>query len=168
MGSVTSKCLFMAFAEFAFRRERTDARKYRALPAHLHLPLPAFLHFAPTERPVDEPAQMPCLKLPCRAPQPDLLGASLHDPARSGSLSLKGFERHEKERLALDMHRDAPPSLLEALYGFERRTQYLGYLLLGFSEKTTDVGKFFFVHAIVLDRFVCRKPVRNVSSACQR
>jgi hypothetical protein len=139
--------LFTVFVPFALLRWRKDARKYRAPAAYLHLILPALLRGAFTDGPVDEPAQMSCLQLPCRALQPDLLGASLPDPTWSGSIGLKGFERHKKEHLALDMHRDAPPSLLQALYGFWRRTQYLGHLLLRFSEKMTDLGKLCLVHA---------------------
>jgi hypothetical protein len=46
---------------------------------------------------------------------------------------MRRLERHEKKRLALDMQRDLPPSLLEALYGLEGDTQELGQLSLGFS-----------------------------------
>lgn len=106
------------------------ARKYPASAAQLHLLLPAFLHLALTDRPVNEPAEMPCLKFPCRAILPDLLRTSLYDPTGSGHFFLRILEGHEEKQLAFDMHRDAPPSLLEALYGFGRSAQELGHLLL--------------------------------------
>jgi hypothetical protein len=105
------------------------------------------LYGALTDGPVDEPTQMSCLKFPCRALLPDLPGTSLHDPAWSGSFVLRRLERHKKKGLALDIHRDIPPSLLEALYGLEGGAQELGHLLLRFSEKMTDLGKLCLVHA---------------------
>ena len=115
--------LFLAFAPFSPRRWRKQARKYRALAAYLHLLLPAFSHGALADGPVDEPAQMSGLKFPCGALLPDLPGTSLHDPTGSGPFVLRRLERHKKKGLALDIRRDIPPSLLEALYGLEGGTQ---------------------------------------------
>jgi len=139
--------LFLAFAPFSPRRWRKQARKYRALAAYLHLLLPAFSHGALTDGPVDEPAQMSCLKFPCGALLPDLLGASLHYPTGSGSFVLRRLERHKKKGLALDIRRDIPPSLLEALYGLEGGAQRAGpfafafFLNRGESEKTLSCSR---------------------------
>ena len=125
--------LFLAFVPFASWRWQKQTHEYRALAAYLHLLLPAFSHGALTDGPVDEPAQMSCLKFPCGALLLDLLGTSLHDPTRSGPFVLRRLECHKKKGLALDIRRDIPPSLLEALYGLEGGAQELGHLLLRFS-----------------------------------
>ena len=83
---------FSLFIAFAPRHWRKQIHEYRALPAYLHLTFPAFLRLATTDGSVDEPAEMSCLKFPCRALQPGPLGTSLHGPAWSGALGLKGFK----------------------------------------------------------------------------
>jgi hypothetical protein len=44
-------------------RERQNRSEYLAFSAHLHLLVPAFLHLALADRPVDKPAKMPTCPL---------------------------------------------------------------------------------------------------------
>ena len=59
------------------------------------------------DRPVNEPAEMPCPKFPRWAMLPTLLGTAPYDPARSGLVVLRHLQRHKKKHLAFDMSRNA-------------------------------------------------------------
>jgi hypothetical protein len=104
-------------------RERQHRSEYLAFSAHLHLLVPAFLHLALTDRPVDKPAKMPTLKFPRRAISPDLHGTFSYHPTGSVPFIMAPSHDQEEEHLSFNMHRDFPPSLLKTLYGFKRNTQ---------------------------------------------
>jgi hypothetical protein len=72
-------------------------------------------------------------KLPTRLPLP------------AGSV----FHGEEKQHLALDMHGNAPPTLLETLDGFYRGTKQLCQLALRFSQLASNRRELLFVHRSV-------------------
>jgi hypothetical protein len=104
-------------------RERQNRSEYLAFSAHLHLLVPAFLHLALADRPVDKPAKMPTLKFPRRAIFSDLHGTFSYHPTGSVPFIMTPFHDQEEEYLSFNMHGDVPPSLLKTLYGFKRNTQ---------------------------------------------
>lgn len=90
--------------------------KNLTMAANLHLVLPAFLNFAVADGPIDEPADMACLKFPGRAIHPHFLRALPHYPTRL-ELPISAFQQGKKKQLLpLDMNGDTPPSLLETLH----------------------------------------------------
>jgi hypothetical protein len=129
----------MAFVPFASWRWRKYAHEYRALSAYVHLLIPAFLHLAPADGPVNEPAQMSCVKFPRRALLSRFFGAAPYAPTGTGLFVLRRLQNHEKQYLTFRGYRNVAPSLLEALYGFGRGAQELGHLSLGFSQMVPNV-----------------------------
>jgi hypothetical protein len=85
--------------------------------------VPAFLHLALADRPVDKPAKMPTLKFPRRAISPDLDGTFSYHPTGSVPFIMAPSHDEEEEHLSFNMHGDVPPSLLKTLDGFKRNTQ---------------------------------------------
>jgi hypothetical protein len=126
--------------------------EYLALLAPLHLLVPAFLHLALADRPIDKPAKMPTLKFPCRAILPHPRGTLPYHPTRP-VIFITGPHRQKKVHLSLDIHRDVPPSLLKTLYGFGRNTQKLCHLSLSFSDMGPNLGELLFVHVKSPGRF---------------
>ena len=104
-------------------REKQNRSEYLASSAHLHLPVPAFLHFPLTDGPIDKPAKMPTLKFPRRAISPDLHGTFSYHPTGRVPFIMGPLHGQEKQHLSFNLHRDFPPSLLITSYGFERSTQ---------------------------------------------
>jgi hypothetical protein len=98
-------------------RESQNRSEYLAFSAHFHLLVPAFLHLALADRPVDKPAKMPTLKFPRRA-----ISSDLH-PTGSVPFIMAPFHDQEEEYLSFNMHGDVPPPLLKTLYCFKRNTQ---------------------------------------------
>jgi hypothetical protein len=97
--------------------------EYLALSAHLDLLVPAFLHLALTDGPIDKPAKLPALKFPCRAISSDLHGTLSYHPTGLVPFVMGPHDGQKKEHLSFDMHRDISPSLLKTLYGFRRSAQ---------------------------------------------
>ncbi len=112
-----------------------------AVSAYFHLLFPASLGRAPADRSVDEPAKVSGIELPCRAILPVLRWTAARQPAGLGLLGGAALECQKKQDLALDIHRNVPPALLEALNGLGRNTQNLCHLVLSFSEMPTDCRK---------------------------
>jgi hypothetical protein len=135
-------------------KERQCSSEYFTLSAHLYLLVPAFLHLALTDGPVDKPAKLPPLKFPCRAISSGLRRTPSYYPTVGFPFIMGPLHGKKKKHLSFNMHGDVPPSLLETLYGFERSTQYLCHLALSFSQMASNLGKLLFVHARSPARFL--------------
>ena len=117
-----------------------------ALPADFYFLAPVLFRFAPADRPVDEPAQVPQPKLPGRTCLPEGRRAFADFPAGAGFHPRLLFPRRQKKHLALDERRDLPPPLLEALHRADGGSQELRHLLLGFLQPLAEGQEFSGIH----------------------
>ena len=135
--------------------DRTSHRRFSTFQVgHKNLTFPAHFHFlGPTrfglslaDRPIDEPTDVPGSEFPGRAGFSGLGYATSNLPAGSSIFIPSIFHGHQKKHLPLNVHRDFPPSLFEALNRPERYTEELGHLFLGFSKPLPKSLNFFRIH----------------------
>jgi len=124
----------------------SHALKNLALPARLHLLLPASLRLSLADRSIDEPAETSKVEFPRRAASSCLQGTLLYHPAGSAFLTRRLLQGEQEQELTLNMYRNVPPPLLKTLHCFYRVAQKPCQLALALSEITADVRKFFFLH----------------------
>jgi hypothetical protein len=127
-------------------QSREDGLKYCAFSACFHLLAPASLHLSMAYRTIDKPAKAPTLKFPRRALLPRFPRAPLNDPAGLMLPIVSPPHGQEKQHLSFNMHRNPPPSLLEALYRLKRGAQQLCHLSLGLCQLASDMRKLLSVH----------------------
>jgi hypothetical protein len=96
--------------------------EYLTLPAQFHLLWPAVLNVTVTDRPVNEPTEMPGLKFPRRAAASRIPGTISHHPTGFLPFPGEGLQGQKKKGLSFSMERDLSPALFKALDGFERNT----------------------------------------------
>jgi hypothetical protein len=120
--------------------------KHPALAAYLHFFLPRWLQLSLTNGAVDEPAEVPELEFPGRAVFPRISRAVLNGPASPVFLVLPQLPAEKKQDLSFYMRGNSSPALLKALYGFDRGSQQVGHLALGFSQLMTDLRELRFFH----------------------
>ena len=118
--------------------------EHGTLSAHGDLFFPILFHVVVADGAVDEPAEVARVEFPRRTRLPDFFGALTNVPANLPARIV--FLGKQKEKLAFHMDGDVAPSLLVAAYCFERSTEQLGELLLGFGQLFSDGGKFVFFH----------------------
>ena len=112
--------------------------EYPAFLTPVHLLFPALLCLSLTDRPIDEPAEMPELEFPGRT-MAFLLNRTLsYIPAPALRPTRRIAMREKKQHLSLDMDRNSSPALFKALYSLERSSQQLGHLFLRFSKTAPD------------------------------
>ena len=132
------------------RFRRQHCLKHLAFPAVLHLLTPVPFYLATAYRPVDEPAQVPALKLPGRALFPGFHRAFFNIPARPVPLFSSVLLGEEKQHLPLDVGGNFPPALLKALHCLQGNTKQLCHLALRLSKSAPDMGKLRSVHRTTL------------------
>jgi hypothetical protein len=120
--------------------------KNLTFPANFHFLRPPRFRLSLADRPIDEPADVPGSEFPGRAGFSGLGYATSNLPAGSSIFIPSIFHGHQKKHLPLNVHRDFPPSLFEALNRPERYTEELGHLFLGFSKPLPKSLNFFRIH----------------------
>jgi hypothetical protein len=111
------------------------------LPASRNLFLPAFLHFPPADRSIDEPAKMSHPEFPGRTGLPPFDGAFPDLPAGAKILDPL-FHGQEKQDLPLHMRGNFSPPLLKTLHGPDRSSQEPGHFFLGFLQPQAKSQEF--------------------------
>lgn len=120
--------------------------KNLTFPANLHFLGPTRFRLSLADRPIDEPADVPRSEFPGRTGFSGWGRATSNLPAGSSIFITSIFHGRQKKQLPLNMHRNLPPSLFEALNRPERYTEELGHLFLGFSKSLAKSIKFSGVH----------------------
>ncbi len=120
--------------------------KNLTFPANLHFLGPTRFRLSLADRPIDEPADVPRSEFPGRTGFSGWGRATSNLPAGSSIFIASFFHGCQKKHLPLNMHRNLPPSLFEALNRPERYTEELGHLFLGFSKPLAKSLNFFRIH----------------------
>lgn len=120
--------------------------KNLTFPANFHFLGPTRFRLSLADRPIDEPADVPRSEFPGWAGFSGLGHATSNLPAGSSIFIASFFHGCQKKHLPLNMHRNLPPSLFEALNRPERYTEELGHLFLGFPKFLAKSIKFSGVH----------------------
>jgi hypothetical protein len=119
--------------------------EYPAFSTTVHLLFPALLCLSLTDRPIDEPAEMPELEFPGRT-LAFLLNRTLsYVPAPALRPTRPIAVREKKQHLSLDMNRNFSPALFKALHSLERNSQQLRHLFLGLAQLASNLGKVLFL-----------------------
>ncbi len=135
--------------------------KNLTFPANLHFLGPTRFRLSLADRPIDEPADVPRSEFPGRAGFSGWGRATSNLPAGSSIFITSIFHSRQKKQLPLNVHRNLPPSLFEALNRPERYTEELGHLFLGFSKPLAKSIKFPGVHGRLSFRgFYNLKPLK--------
>lgn len=93
------------------------------MPAYFYFLLPVRLGLSMADCAVDKPAEMAELEFPRRAIFAGFQGAVPHLPAGLALCIIFLLQSQKKQKLALDVGRDFPPSLFKALNCFGGDTQ---------------------------------------------
>ncbi len=96
--------------------------------------------------PVDEPAEVAGIKFASRALLAVLWRTVLDLPAGQRILVFSRFHEENEEQLPFNIGGNLPPTLFEALNGFEREPQDLRKLLLCFPEFLANEPDVFMIH----------------------
>jgi hypothetical protein len=120
--------------------------KNLTFPANLHFLGPTRFRLSLADRPIDEPADVPRSEFPGWAGLSGLGHATSNLPAGSSIFITSIFHGRQKKQLPLNMHRNLPPSLFEALNRPERCSQELRHLLLGLLQFLPKRMELFVVH----------------------
>ncbi len=120
--------------------------KNLTFPANLHFLGPTRFRLSLADRPIDEPADVPRSEFPGRAGFSGWGRATSNLPAGSSIFITSIFHSRQKKQLPLNVHRNLPPSLFEALNRPERYTEELGHLFLGLLQFLPKRMELFVIH----------------------
>jgi hypothetical protein len=120
--------------------------EYPAFSTTVPLLFPAFLCLSLTDRPIDEPAEMPELEFPGRTMAFFLNRTLSYIPAPALRPTRRIAMREKKQHLSLDMNRNFSPSLLVTMHSLNRCTKQLSHLFLRFVEFLADMTEFLSIH----------------------
>jgi hypothetical protein len=120
--------------------------EYLTLAAYPHFPLPVRLRLSLAYGSIDEPAEVPDLEFPRGTIFFGLSRAVLNGPASPVFVVLRQLVGKKKQDLSFYMAGNFSPTLLKALYGFERGPKQLSHLALSFSQLMTDFRELTFSH----------------------
>lgn len=103
---------------------------------------PALLNYTITYGPVNKPAELPCLEFPGWTVFLLLRRTFLNHPARLLTFMIS-FPGDQKIELPFGVSRHPPPTLLVAVYRFDRGPEQLGHLGLRLVQFFAELNKFF-------------------------
>ena len=125
---------------------RQQGGKYFAASANLHLFPPAQLYLTFTDGAVYEPAKIAGLEFPGRALLPLLRGTFFDHPAGFAVFTALIHSRDQKIHLSFHIGWYGSPGLLVTVDRFDRYSEQLSHLLLGFVYLLAKMDELFAVH----------------------